>query len=362
MGILFHSPQPLSTPLHSQIFEAFFEYHYLQSSTILYTPITMAKTKDSKTSSKSKAEVKPTKAVKNASVTKPSQTPKAQSKAIAKETASKVNGKNNGAAKKEVDSSDSSSSDADSDSSDSSEDDDDFEADSDSSKSAAASDSDDSDSASDSDSEEESKPVAVAKDVAKKATTTGKAAVNGAAKAVAKATESDSADSDSSDSSEAESEEEAAPSKKRKAEDEPVAATKKTKTEETAEDTGSKNLFVGNLSWNVDDDWLLREFEEFGEISGARVISDKATGRSKGFGYVEFTSSASAALKAKKGSMIDGREANVDFSTPRSDAPPRDRAQSRAQAYGDSQNPPSDTLFLGNLSFDADENTVGEAF
>merc|ERR1712225_233671 len=402
------------------IFEAFFEYHYLQSSTILYTPITMAKTKDSETSSKSKAEVKPTKAVKNASVTKPSQTPKAQSKAIAKETASKVNGKKapkpvvkaatpsdsessdsdsasdseseaevkkpvangnaNGAAKKEVDSSDSSSSDADSDSSDSSEDDDDSEADSDSSKSAAASDSDDSDSASDSDSEEESKPVAVAKDVAKKAATTGKAAVNGAAKAVAKATESDSADSDSSDSSEddaedsasgsgsdssdSESEEEAAPSKKRKAEDEPVAATKKTKTEETAEDTGSKNLFVGNLSWNVDDDWLLREFEEFGEISGARVISDKATGRSKGFGYVEFTSSASAAaaLKAKKGSMIDGREANVDFSTPRSDAPPRDRAQSRAQAYGDSQNPPSDTLFLGNLSFDADENTVGEAF
>merc|ERR1712225_220718 len=384
------------------IFEAFFEYHYLQSSTILYTPITMAKTKDSKTSSKSKAEVKPTKAVKNASVTKPSQTPKAQSKAIAKETASKVNGKKapkpvvkaatpsdsessdsdsasdseseaevkkpvangkangktNGAAKKEVDSSDSSSSDADSDSSDSSEDDDDSEA----------------------DSEEESKPVAVAKDVAKKAATTGKAAVNGAAKAVAKATESDSADSDSSDSSEddaedsasgsgsdssdSESEEEAAPSKKRKAEDEPVAATKKTKTEETAEDTGSKNLFVGNLSWNVDDDWLLREFEEFGEISGARVISDKATGRSKGFGYVEFTSSASAAaaLKAKKGSMIDGREANVDLSTPRSDAPPRDRAQSRAQAYGDSQNPPSDTLFLGNLSFDADENTVGEAF
>ncbi|KAH7398075.1 putative nuclear localization sequence-binding protein [Cadophora sp. MPI-SDFR-AT-0126] len=391
----------------------------------------MAKTKDTKTSSKSKAEVKPTKAVKNASVTKPSQTPKAQSKAIAKETASKINGKKapkavvkaptpsesessdsdsdsaseseseaevkkpvangkangktNGVAKKEVDSSSDSSSDADSDSSDSSEDGDDSEADSDSPKSAAASDSDDSDSASDSDSdsEEESKPAAVVKEVAKKAATTGKAAVNGAAKAVAKATEesdSDSAESDSSDSSEddaedsdsgsgsdssdSDSEEEAAPSKKRKAEDEPVAATKKTKTEETAEDTGSKNLFVGNLSWNVDDDWLLREFEEFGEISGARVISDKATGRSKGFGYVEFTSSASAAaaLKAKKGSMIDGREANVDFSTPRSDAPPRDRAQSRAQAYGDSQNPPSDTLFLGNLSFDADENTVGEAF
>ncbi len=123
-------------------------------------------------------------------------------------------------------------------------------------------------------------------------------------------------------------------------------------------------MFVGNLSWNVDDEWLYREFEEFGEISGTRVVTDKATGRSKGFGYVEYTASASAAaaLKAKKGAMIDGREANVDFSTPRDNAAPKDRASNRAAAYGDSQNPPSDTLFLGNLSFEADESMVGEAF
>ncbi|MBY8978629.1 hypothetical protein KHP62_22790, partial [Rhodobacteraceae bacterium NNCM2] len=132
----------------------------------------------------------------------------------------------------------------------------------------------------------------------------------------ASGSDSDSSDSDSESASEAEAE---APSKKRKAEDEPEASTKKSKTEETAEDNGSKNLFVGNLSWNIDDEWLYREFEEFGEISGARVISDKATGRSKGFGYVEFvkSSDAAAALAAKKGALIDGREANVDFSTPR---------------------------------------------
>jgi nucleolin len=123
-------------------------------------------------------------------------------------------------------------------------------------------------------------------------------------------------------------------------------------------------LFVGNLSWNVDDEWLYREFEEFGEISGARVISDKATGRSKGFGYVDFTNPANcaAALKAKKGAMIDGREANVDFSTPRDNNAPKERANDRAKQFGDSQNPPSDTLFLGNLSFNADENMIGEAF
>jgi len=93
-------------------------------------------------------------------------------------------------------------------------------------------------------------------------------------------------------------------------------------------------------------------------------VSDKATGRSKGFGYVEFSSSANAAaaFKAKKGAMIDGRSANVDFSTPRDNNAPKERANKRAQQFGDSQNPPSDTIFLGNLSFEATEDMVGEAF
>jgi nucleolin len=172
---------------------------------------------------------------------------------------------------------------------------------------------------------------------------------------------SSSDDEDGSDSSEDEKE---APSKKRKADDQPVAATKKTKTD-SADDNGPKNLFVGNLSWNVDDEWLFREFEEFGDLNAARVITDKESGRSRGFGYVEFNSStaAAAALKAKKDSMIDGRAANVDFSTPRTEGEaPKDRAQNRAAQFGDSQNPPSDTIFVGNLSFEADENSVGEAF
>ena len=142
-----------------------------------------------------------------------------------------------------------------------------------------------------------------------------------------------------------------------------VASAKKSKTE-AVEDNGSKNLFVGNLSWNIDDEWLYREFEEFGEITRANVLTDKATGRSKGFGYVEFSqsSAAAAALKAKKGALIDGREANVDFSTPRDSTAPRERAANRAEKFGDAKNPPSDTLFCGNLSFEADENMIGEAF
>lgn len=95
---------------------------------------------------------------------------------------------------------------------------------------------------------------------------------------------SDSDSSASSDSSEESEEEKAAPApKKRKAEADATPVTKKAKTEITegeAEATG--NLFVGNLSWNVDEDWLVREFEQFGELSGARVMSDKTTGRSRG--------------------------------------------------------------------------------
>jgi nucleolin len=409
---------------------------------------TMAKTKEqSKSGSKVKSEVKPLSKVQNVAVTKPSQTPITKSKQVAKDVPSKAmngkadkkskkvtppssdeesdeesaesassedeseaeavvkkpvaatNGKANGNGKlkkKEVDTSDSSSSSAsDSEASDS---------DSSGDEKSASEDSDDSNDsdASDAESEAPAPVAAVAKNAVKKTVEAGKAAVNGAAKAVAKATvrtleplctspsniphqetsdsedsasseededeeevDDDSDDSDDSESTSDEDEEE--PSKKRKADDEPAVSAKKAKKETATdvEDTGSKNLFVGNLSWNVDDEWLYREFEEFGELTGARVISDRESGRSKGFGYVEFAKSADAAkaLKAKKGALIDGREANVDFSTPRGDnQAPKERANKRAQSFGDSKNPESDTLFVGNLSFEANEDSVGEAF
>ena len=98
-----------------------------------------------------------------------------------------------------------------------------------------------------------------------------------------------------------------------------------------------------------------------------RIISDRATGRSKGFGYVEFVDAADAAraLEAKKGSLIDNREANIDFSTPRTAGDRNDfkeKANNRAQDYGDSTSPESDTLFVGNVSFEATEDVLGEEF
>lgn len=47
-----------------------------------------------------------------------------------------------------------------------------------------------------------------------------------------------------------------------------------------------KNLFVGSLSYNIDEDWLTREFEKFGELSGVRIIMDRDKGVSKGFAYL----------------------------------------------------------------------------
>lgn len=68
-------------------------------------------------------------------------------------------------------------------------------------------------------------------------------------------------------------------SKKRKAEEEKASAPKKSKTEGAE---NSPNLFVGNLSWNVDEEWLRREFEEFGELAGVRIMTERNSGRSRG--------------------------------------------------------------------------------
>lgn len=84
------------------------------------------------------------------------------------------------------------------------------------------------------------------------------------------------------------------------------------------------------------------------------------------YGYVEFVNAADAAkaLQAKNQALIDGRAANIDFSTPRTNTNNNDgeRAKGRANAYGDTTSPESETLFIGNISFDADEETLGEEF
>jgi len=76
----------------------------------------------------------------------------------------------------------------------------------------------------------------------------------------------------------------------------------------------SKKLFVGGLSWNTTDDGLRAAFERFGEIAEAKVITDRESGRSRGFGFVTFAAddAASAAISEMNGSQLDGRSIKVN--------------------------------------------------
>jgi len=75
-----------------------------------------------------------------------------------------------------------------------------------------------------------------------------------------------------------------------------------------------KKLFVGGLSWNTTDDGLRQAFERFGEVTDAKVITDRDTGRSRGFGFVSFSDdqAASTAINEMNGTDLDGRTIKVN--------------------------------------------------
>ena len=76
----------------------------------------------------------------------------------------------------------------------------------------------------------------------------------------------------------------------------------------------SKKLFVGGLSWNTSDPGLRDAFEAFGEVTEAKVITDRETGRSRGFGFVTFVDAQAAdkAMEEMDGQMLDGRTVRVN--------------------------------------------------
>lgn len=75
-----------------------------------------------------------------------------------------------------------------------------------------------------------------------------------------------------------------------------------------------KKLFVGGLSWGTTDEGLHQAFERFGEIVEAKVITDRETGRSRGFGFVTFVNDegAASAISEMDGSQLDGRTIKVN--------------------------------------------------
>lgn len=79
------------------------------------------------------------------------------------------------------------------------------------------------------------------------------------------------------------------------------------------------NLYVGNLSYRMTEDQLRQEFEQYGQVSSCTIIMDKATGQSKGFGFLEMPSreEAEAAVTGLNGREIQGRRLNVNEARPR---------------------------------------------
>ncbi len=79
------------------------------------------------------------------------------------------------------------------------------------------------------------------------------------------------------------------------------------------------NIYVGNLSWNLKDQDLSNLFAPFGEVTSAKIVNDKFTQRSKGFGFVEMPNDdqAQAAIAQLNGSEVDGRNLVVNESRPK---------------------------------------------
>ncbi len=94
----------------------------------------------------------------------------------------------------------------------------------------------------------------------------------------------------------------------------------------------AKNLYVGNLSYSVNDAELNELFAQFGKVDSARVITDRETGRSKGFGFVEMPNDdeAQAAINALNEKEHVGRKLTVNEANPREPRPRfRDRGDRR---------------------------------
>ena len=81
----------------------------------------------------------------------------------------------------------------------------------------------------------------------------------------------------------------------------------------------SKKLYVGNLSFDTSSNDLREAFEQHGTVNSADVVSDRDTGRSRGFGFVEMSNGAEEAIKALDLSELQGRKITVNEARPRED-------------------------------------------
>lgn len=87
------------------------------------------------------------------------------------------------------------------------------------------------------------------------------------------------------------------------------------------------NIYVGNVTYATNDETLTELFGAYGEVASARVITDRETGRSKGFGFVDMPNDteANAAIEALNEKEVDGRTLRVNEARPREERPRRPR-------------------------------------
>lgn len=85
-------------------------------------------------------------------------------------------------------------------------------------------------------------------------------------------------------------------------------------------------IYVGNVSYGTSEDSLKGLFSEFGEVKSVKLITDRETGRAKGFGFVTMDNNAEAnkAIEALNGKDVDGRALRINEAKPREDKPRRD--------------------------------------
>ena len=95
------------------------------------------------------------------------------------------------------------------------------------------------------------------------------------------------------------------------------------------------NIYVGNLSYDTNEDALRQAFESYGEVSSVNIISDRDSGKPKGFGFVEMPDqeAAKSAIDGLKDQELTGRNMNVNEARPRDDKPRDNRRRSWLVGY-----------------------------
>jgi RNA recognition motif-containing protein len=87
--------------------------------------------------------------------------------------------------------------------------------------------------------------------------------------------------------------------------------------------TMSKNIYVGNLSFDSTESSVREAFEAYGTVDEVKLITDRDTGRPRGFGFVVMSSGGDEAIQALDGTMLDGRNLKVNEARPREERRPR---------------------------------------